>query len=194
MLLNMESSYLIVTMCVIWTSWAHVWRLRSRYLGTGYDNWYQSCVDCRTPAYLEQSLLRTSIFQIICQNYHLTLIPWFYKTLWSHTLLFLNVRWLVPAASHTRALAVYPSVSWHLGTCRSLKSLSPTVIPRVTKTLKKVINKWLGTVMRLNQKANFKNKVSDSNYHKINPNFFFKWNSKFWSFFGKKIIFPCNKV
>jgi hypothetical protein len=24
-------------MCVIWTSWAHVWRLRSLFLGTGYD-------------------------------------------------------------------------------------------------------------------------------------------------------------
>jgi hypothetical protein len=24
-------------MRVIWTSWAHVWRLRSLFLGTGYD-------------------------------------------------------------------------------------------------------------------------------------------------------------
>jgi hypothetical protein len=30
----------------------------------------------------------------------------------------------------------------------------------------------------LNQKAEFKNRVSDSNYHEINPNFFFEWNSK----------------
>jgi hypothetical protein len=45
------------------------------FLELGYDKFYQSYVDCRTPAELEQSLLRTSIFQIICQNYHLTLIP-----------------------------------------------------------------------------------------------------------------------
>jgi hypothetical protein len=37
MLLNMESGYHIVTICVIWTSWAHVWRLRSLFLRTGYD-------------------------------------------------------------------------------------------------------------------------------------------------------------
>jgi hypothetical protein len=34
----MESVYHIVTICVNETYWAHVWRLRSRYLGTGYDN------------------------------------------------------------------------------------------------------------------------------------------------------------
>jgi hypothetical protein len=33
--------------------------------------------------------------------------------------------------------------------------------------------------MSLNQKAGFKNKVSNSNYHEINPNFFFEWNLKF---------------
>jgi hypothetical protein len=33
----MESVYHIVTIRVNETSWAHVWRLRSRYLGTGYD-------------------------------------------------------------------------------------------------------------------------------------------------------------
>jgi hypothetical protein len=27
-------------MRVIWTYWAHVWRLRSLFLGTGYDNFY----------------------------------------------------------------------------------------------------------------------------------------------------------
>jgi hypothetical protein len=36
-LLNMESGYHIVTICVNETLWAHVWRLHSRYLGTGYD-------------------------------------------------------------------------------------------------------------------------------------------------------------
>jgi hypothetical protein len=33
----MESGYHIVTIRVNETSWAHVWRLRSHYLGTGYD-------------------------------------------------------------------------------------------------------------------------------------------------------------
>jgi hypothetical protein len=34
----MESIYHIVTIHVNETSWAHVWRLRSRYLGMGYDS------------------------------------------------------------------------------------------------------------------------------------------------------------
>jgi hypothetical protein len=33
----MESIYHIVTIRVNETSWAHVWRLRSHYLGMGYD-------------------------------------------------------------------------------------------------------------------------------------------------------------
>jgi hypothetical protein len=33
----MEFVYHFVTICVNETSWAHVWRLRSRYLETGYD-------------------------------------------------------------------------------------------------------------------------------------------------------------
>jgi hypothetical protein len=33
----MESVYHIVTIRVNETSWAHVWRLHSHYLGTGYD-------------------------------------------------------------------------------------------------------------------------------------------------------------
>jgi hypothetical protein len=33
----MESVYHFVTIHVNETSWAHVWRLRSRYLETGYD-------------------------------------------------------------------------------------------------------------------------------------------------------------
>jgi hypothetical protein len=36
----MESVYHIVTIHVNETSWTHVWRLRSRYLGTGYDKFY----------------------------------------------------------------------------------------------------------------------------------------------------------
>jgi hypothetical protein len=35
----MESIYHIVAIRVNETSWAHIWRLRSRYLGTGYDIW-----------------------------------------------------------------------------------------------------------------------------------------------------------
>jgi hypothetical protein len=46
----MEFVYHIVTIRVNETSWAHVWRLHSGYLGTGYDKWYQSSIDCRTPA------------------------------------------------------------------------------------------------------------------------------------------------
>jgi hypothetical protein len=34
----MESVYHIVTICVNETSWAHVWKLRSHYLGMGYGN------------------------------------------------------------------------------------------------------------------------------------------------------------
>jgi hypothetical protein len=34
----MESVYHIVAICVNETSWAHVWRLHFRYLGTGYDS------------------------------------------------------------------------------------------------------------------------------------------------------------
>jgi hypothetical protein len=35
--MNMESVYHFVTIHVNETSWAHVWRLRSHYLGMGYD-------------------------------------------------------------------------------------------------------------------------------------------------------------
>jgi hypothetical protein len=51
--------------------------------------------------------------------------------------------------------------------------------PHVTETLKKIINKLLGAVTGLNQKTEFKNKVLDSNYREINPNFLFECNSKF---------------
>jgi hypothetical protein len=42
----------------------------------------------------------------------------------------------------------------------------------------------------------FKNKISDSSYHEINPNFFFEWNLKFLSSFDKILFFfaiRCNK-
>jgi hypothetical protein len=42
-LLNMESIYRIVAIRVNETSWAHVWRLRSRYLGMGYDTFLVTC-------------------------------------------------------------------------------------------------------------------------------------------------------
>jgi hypothetical protein len=35
----------------------------------------------------------------------------------------------------------------------------------------------------------FKNKVYDSNYHKINPFSLFGWNSKFWSSFDGNLFF-----
>jgi hypothetical protein len=41
----MESIYHIVAIRVNETSWAHVWRLRFRYLGTGYDNGDWSSTD-----------------------------------------------------------------------------------------------------------------------------------------------------
>jgi hypothetical protein len=42
--------------------------------------------------------------------------------------------------------------------------------------------------MGLNQKTEFKNKVSDSNYREINLNFLFEWNSKFLSSLGKNLF------
>jgi hypothetical protein len=39
----MESVYHIVTIRVNETSWAHVWRLHSRYLGMGYDRLCHCC-------------------------------------------------------------------------------------------------------------------------------------------------------
>jgi hypothetical protein len=38
----MADVYHIVIVRVIWTSWAHVWRLRFRFLVMGYGKWYQS--------------------------------------------------------------------------------------------------------------------------------------------------------
>jgi hypothetical protein len=42
-LLNMASVYRIVAIRVNETSWAHVWRLHFRYLGTGYDRNLSGC-------------------------------------------------------------------------------------------------------------------------------------------------------
>jgi hypothetical protein len=50
----MESVYHIVTIRVNETSWAHVWRLRSRYLRTGYDShsgWVLSVCGCCSDPY-----------------------------------------------------------------------------------------------------------------------------------------------
>jgi hypothetical protein len=41
----MESVYHIVTICVNETSWAHVWRLRSLYLRTGYDTYHRVWIE-----------------------------------------------------------------------------------------------------------------------------------------------------
>jgi hypothetical protein len=46
----MEYVYHIVTIRVNETSWAHVWRLRSRYLRTGYDKWLITARD-RAPSH-----------------------------------------------------------------------------------------------------------------------------------------------
>jgi hypothetical protein len=64
------------------------------------------------------------------------------------------------------------------------------------ETRKKVINKWLGAITSLEQKTEFKNKVSDSNYREINLNFLFEWNSKFWFSFDENLFFltlRCNQ-
>jgi hypothetical protein len=42
----MESVYHIVAIRVHEISWAHVWRLCFRYLGTGYDNFLQIFSEC----------------------------------------------------------------------------------------------------------------------------------------------------
>jgi hypothetical protein len=109
--------------------------------------------------------------------------PWFIMT-WIVEIPWRNFRWRSYFRLPRQALGVWPPPG------------ADYVTPHVTKTLKKVINKWLGAVTKLNQKTNFKNKVSDSNYREINPNFFLEWNSKFWSFFGKNLFFlaiRCNK-
>jgi hypothetical protein len=63
MLLNMESGYHIVTMRVIWTSWAHVWRLRSLFLGMGYDR--LNCFHCLP---LARCRIFPSLFCWMCQS------------------------------------------------------------------------------------------------------------------------------
>jgi hypothetical protein len=60
---NMAHVYHIVAVRVIWTSWAHVWRLCLCFLRTRYEKLYQSRVDHRMPALLNQTLLRTYILQ-----------------------------------------------------------------------------------------------------------------------------------
>jgi hypothetical protein len=57
----MESVYHIVTIRVNETSWAHVWRLCSRYLGTGYDNhpsWWIAYVYIYAIHHLDQAIER----------------------------------------------------------------------------------------------------------------------------------------
>jgi hypothetical protein len=58
----MESVYYIVAIRVNETSWACVWRLCSRYLGTGYDNLLGVAPDSRTRS--PQELIWESNFSI----------------------------------------------------------------------------------------------------------------------------------
>jgi hypothetical protein len=55
--LNMESVYHVVTIRVNETLWAHVWRLRFCYLGTGYDKVPQEILGHVTPNFY---------FRILC--------------------------------------------------------------------------------------------------------------------------------
>jgi hypothetical protein len=63
----MESGYHIVTIRVNETSWAHVWRLHSHYLRTGYDMAYvdrthhgvQSSTKCSDMDYVSPELWMT---------------------------------------------------------------------------------------------------------------------------------------
>jgi hypothetical protein len=59
----MESVYHIVTIRVNETSWTHVWRLRSRYLGTGYDNPTQRAMSCCLYKYRSRPII-TMVNQI----------------------------------------------------------------------------------------------------------------------------------
>jgi hypothetical protein len=49
------------------------------FLEPGYDKWYESYVDCRMPAKLEQSLLRTYIFKLFAKTITLLLFLGFIK-------------------------------------------------------------------------------------------------------------------
>jgi hypothetical protein len=119
----MAPLYHIVVIRVILTSWAHVWRLHFYFLGMGYDKWYQSHVDHRTPALLNQMLLRTYILQ----NYFF-LVPIFWgseKNVILHSSCS-NDRWLALTSQPARSMTISPLVSWYLRTCHRHKSLIMT--------------------------------------------------------------------
>jgi hypothetical protein len=54
----MESVYHIVTIRVNEISWAHVWRLRSLYLRTGYDMLYKGWICVPNVKELKEKILR----------------------------------------------------------------------------------------------------------------------------------------
>jgi hypothetical protein len=66
----MESVYHIVTIGVSETSWAHVWRLRSAYLGMGYDIYSTPIYDSMLPRILNHLLCCLFCFVNPGEMYH----------------------------------------------------------------------------------------------------------------------------
>jgi hypothetical protein len=56
----MESVYHIVAIRVNETSWAHIWRLRSRYLETGYDS--------QAPSAQPKQLVKRRMTSSLCED------------------------------------------------------------------------------------------------------------------------------
>jgi hypothetical protein len=74
-LLNMESVCHIVAIRVNETSWAHVWRLRSRYLGMGYDatlEWRYRYMDPVSKGLMMAALV-ASVIRPTCQRLNLAM-------------------------------------------------------------------------------------------------------------------------
>jgi hypothetical protein len=65
----MESVYHIVTIHVNKTSWAHVWRLRSRYLRTGYDRKANVVADALSQRSHVSQLVVDSIQFELCEEF-----------------------------------------------------------------------------------------------------------------------------
>jgi hypothetical protein len=59
----MESVYHIVAIRVNGTSWAHVWRLHFRYLGTGYDRGPQE-ITINNARYFDTSMFKDFCHQV----------------------------------------------------------------------------------------------------------------------------------
>jgi hypothetical protein len=72
----MESVYHFVTIRVNETSWAHVWMLRSRYLGTGYDSKLREHVaEVEAIAPIEAEKQSRSAMEISNALVHLNMLP-----------------------------------------------------------------------------------------------------------------------